>query len=386
MEENKSTQVATKSTFKSALVKVQDTYMEMVTSQMKDYHLDLTDYQRSCTLSAIAKINELLSNNAMTFNSIDQSNLGQILTTVATLKLNPSATPREVYFQTRKVKTDEKDSKGNFVYKTIIEMGIEGSGNDAILRNFGVDVKSVMTPFLIREGDEFEYPYFDGEVMQPIKWRMKSLSSKIKMVVYVITKKDGTRDYAMADRESVAENLKAHIINNLRDVDDETKNPILEKIENMTLDEMLNDLSLRKIKYQKKTWNESIKKWEYFEATKSVISPAWYQSSSREAMIERKMRNNAIKKYPKNFGSQLASVGYESTFEDYEQYNEKDSNKAKPNPIDAIDVEVNEKQGSTKANPILMADSSTNEEKLHSEAKNGQSEAVNDVEKEEFPY
>lgn len=354
--------------YKSALTKVQDVYMPMIQQSMADYKLVLDNYQNQCMLGAIGKIQELLANNQLAFKDIDSSNVAQILTTVATLKLNPTATPRECYFQLRNVKVGD-------TYKKVIEMGIEGSGNDAILRNYGVDVKSVMTPFLVREGDEFSLPYFDGEKMQPLTWKMKSLSSKVIMVVYVITKTDGTREYAMADRESVADNLKAHIINNLRSVPEQIKNPILAKIENMKLDEMLNDLDLRK-KIEYTAFNKT--------QTTNPISPAWTQPSSREAMIERKMRNNAIKKYPKNFDNALAQNGYESTYEDYEQYREKKENK---NPVDVVEAEFNEKQATTPTNPVIMPNSSRNEQIVHNEPKNEQiNEDTQDTIVDDLPY
>ena len=46
-------------------------------------------------------------------------------------------------------------------------------------------------------------------------------------------------------------------------------------------------------------------------------------TQSREAMIERKMMNNATKKYPKNFSNTFVREAFENTFEDYEQYREK---------------------------------------------------------------
>ena len=47
-----------------------------------------------------------------------------------------------------------------------------------------------------------------------------------------------------------------------------------------------------------------------------IMSPAWRAPHSREAMILRKMRNNAIKKIPKDFSDAFMAKAYESTFED----------------------------------------------------------------------
>jgi hypothetical protein len=52
------------------------------------------------------------------------------------------------------------------------------------------------------------------------------------------------------------------------------------------------------------------------------ISPAWKEEQSRESMIVRKMRNNIVKKIPKNFASSLESEIYnENTDDTYKAYN-----------------------------------------------------------------
>ena len=53
------------------------------------------------------------------------------------------------------------------------------------------------------------------------------------------------------------------------------------------------------------------------------ISPAWKEEQSRESMIIRKMRNNIVKKIPKNFASSLENELYnENTDETYKAYND----------------------------------------------------------------
>ena len=55
----------------------------------------------------------------------------ETLMTIAALQVNASAIPREVYFQTRNVNRKQFGQSDNWV--KVIEMGIEGDGNDAIL-------------------------------------------------------------------------------------------------------------------------------------------------------------------------------------------------------------------------------------------------------------
>ena len=94
-------------------------------------------------------------------------------------------------------------------------MGIEGDGNDALLRNFGVDVKKVYPVWLVKEGDEFTYPKHRGVEVTPPEWEEKGLSQKVIRVVYPVEMNDGKIEYMIAERESVKGNLFAHVRNNL---------------------------------------------------------------------------------------------------------------------------------------------------------------------------
>ena len=184
----------------------------------------------------------------------------------------------------------------------MLEMGIEGDGNDAILRTFGVDVETVLPYWAVRENDLFEYPTYNGIKMTPPKWTPKG-KGKVVRVVYPIKLKNGTIDYRIAEREDVVRNLHAHIMNNMMNETfgicadrykatpeqkiqiEQKKQEIKAKIKNMALDELLDF--------------PEVQKW---------ISPSWSEPHSRESMILRKMRNNAVKKFPKNFGSAYANL------------------------------------------------------------------------------
>ena len=299
---NTTNQIVKKEAYQSALSKQTDTYTNMIIQTFANISLELDTYQKVCLANAIAKINELLTANGLAFGDakINQSNLTTVLSQIAMFRLNAAASPRECYFQLRNDKNSDKK---------IIEFGIEGNGNDSILRDYGVNVKDVMPPIVIREGDEFQYPYFDGEKMQPFTWKPKSFTAKPIAVAYVITKKDGTKEYLISERESVASNLKAHISNNLLGVYDYAlKNRITDKISNMTLDEMLSDEEL--INGVRTTDSNGKSKLI------TLISPAWKSSQSREEMIIRKMKNNCTKKYPKDFKNSYVALEYEQTAED----------------------------------------------------------------------
>lgn len=96
-----------------------------------------------------------------------------------------------------------------------IELGIEGDGNDAILRQFGVNVKKVHPVWKVREGDIFSYPKHRGLETVPPEWEEVGQSLKVVRVVYPVEMNDGSVEYLIAERESVKTNLFAHIRNNL---------------------------------------------------------------------------------------------------------------------------------------------------------------------------
>ena len=270
-----------------------------IVTQLENRNITLDNYSTECAINAVSAINQLLQTNNLEWTSpkLDPSNYQDVIKKVALLKLNANASNREVYFQFRSVKIGDE-------WKKMIEVGVEGDGNDAILRNFGVDVETVYPYWKVREGDVFEYPTFNGIEMTPPKWTPKG-EGKIVRVVYPIKLKNGSVDFKIAERADVVKNLYAHIINNMMNETfgicadrykateqqkkqiEEKKAEIKAKIKSLTLDELLD-----------------------FPEAQPWISPSWSELHSREAMIERKMRNNAIKKFPKDFGSTYALDSY----------------------------------------------------------------------------
>lgn len=312
MEQNKLTRDEIKNeitttkaqTFKSALQKAQTIYLDSVASTLQDNKLQFDNEQKQCVFAAISKMHEIATADGLTINDFDKSNITKVLSQVALLRLNANAIPRECYFQIRKVYSN------GVVVRKEFEFNVEGSGNDKLLRTYGQDVKSVDQPMKVRKGDDFTYPSFKGREITEPTWSPKSYFGQIDKVVYAVITNSGRVEWLISEREEVASNLKAHIMNNCRYATDGVRESIMDKISEMTLDEMLNDKSLRT--FTNKKGEKQV-----------LISPAWYQPQSKESMIERKMMNNATKKYPKDFGNSYVSKAYEDTFEDYEQYKEK---------------------------------------------------------------
>lgn len=298
----------------------ENTIVSSIITQMGNRNIKLDEYSIECAMAAVSAINTLITAQGLTWvsNNLDPSNYQDVIRKVALLKLNANASNREVYFQLRNTKIGDE-------WKKIIEVGIEGDGNDAILRHFGVNVDTVYPFWKVCEGDDFEYPAFNGLELTPPKWIPKGKSTKVIRIVYPIKMKNGTVDYRIAERADVVRNLYAHIINNMMNETfgicadrykataeqkkqiEAKKTEIKNKIKTMSLDELLDC--------------PDVQQW---------ISPSWGELHSREAMIERKMRNNAIKKFPKDFGSVYA----------LDTYNEMSDETAKET-VSAIKIEAN---------------------------------------------
>ena len=149
--------------------------------------------------------------------------------------------------------------------------------------------------------------------MPPPQWTPKGTGKAVR-VVYPIQHTDGAVNYYIAEREDVKKNLIAHISNNLMnetfgivtgknkdgkdrtryDATDEEKAQIAEKKKALLAQAKTLDL-------------DSLLDCADFD---KYISPAFKEEHSREAMIIRKMRNNIVKKIPKDFATSLEAELY----------------------------------------------------------------------------
>lgn len=341
---NKEEKKKTATTFITKASNAENMIVSSIITQMEKRNIVLSEYSKECAMNAVSAINQLLAQNNLewTSPSLDPSNYQDVIKKVALLQLNANASNREVYFQFRSVKIGGE-------WKKMIEVGIEGDGNDAILRRFGVDVAVVYPYWKVREGDLFEYPTFTGIEMTPPKWTPKG-EGKVIRVVYPIKLTNGSVDFKIAERADVAKNLYAHIINNMMNETfgickdrynateqqkkeiEERKAAIKAKIKNLSLDEMLDC--------------PDVQPW---------ISPSWSEMHSREAMIERKMRNNAIKKFPKNFGSTYAL----DTYNELSDETVRDTTlgiKTEANTGEVIDADFTVAEDNTPVEPATASD------------------------------
>lgn len=309
MAENTAVSTQGKQEMNTQLSYYTNQYIGLMERDFAEHGLALNDYSKQCVMASMSAIYNLVTSSKSAMSNLNGSNLRQVIGQVSSLKLNANAVPRECYFQLR----NKQDANGNW-YKEV-EMGIEGDGNDALLRNFGVGVKKVYPVWLVKEGDEFTYPKHRGVEVTPPEWEEKGLSQKVIRVVYPVEMDGGKIEYMIAEREGVKGNLLAHVRNNLlnetfgicenkRKATDKQKAEIKAK-----KDEIISAL------LGCKTLEEMLA----CEVARPYMSAAWRETS--EAMIVRKMRNNAIKKHPKDLNA-MATQSLIQMDETYQQAQE----------------------------------------------------------------
>jgi hypothetical protein len=327
MTENKQTAVGT------SISKIQQYYsneMKNLQASLSDHSIKPDEEQINCVSSLLAAMQELCDKEGVTIKEIDQTNIMTILEQCAMLRLNVAAVPRECYIIIRNQKVG-KSNEEKWVKK--FEFGVEGDGNDKIVRKYGVNVKKIYPYWIVREGDGFTYPSFKGLAMEPPTWSPKGGNGKVLRVVYPIEYEDGTVQYHISERADTAINLKAHILNTVKmskSITDTKKNEIKDKLQNMNLDQLFADKEML-----------------------DIMSPAWRESHSRESMLLRKMRNNALKPIPRDFGNAYIATAYTSTIEDKVIQDEEIQD-----PESVIDAEVSENAG-TEELKALPEESST---------------------------
>ena len=370
-------EIATQSGFQTGLTKISNTFFPMIEKQLTGNGIVMDSYQKQCVMNAISSINSVLDVKGIKWNdpALDKNNVTQTLLSVAALKLNSAASPREVYFQIRNVKT-QKDGKDVWVKQ--IEMGIEGDGNDAILANFGRGVEEVHQFWLVRSEDHFEYPKYKGIEMSPPEWSPTGKGEVVR-VVYPITKKGGRVEYFIGEREDVVKNLIAHVKNNLMNETfgiakdrykatpeqkkqiDEKKKEIIKKIEELGL-KALDD-----------------------ELVEQYISPAWKDPQSRESMIIRKMRNNVVKKIPKDFGNAFVEMTYSEAEDDsYARVRKEINENANQELLDVEPVDVEEPQKPPKTPSDVEIIEHTEESQSYKQEDMGKDEQIHEPEQLEF--
>ena len=281
----------------------------------QEFGADFTPYGKTCAINCIAGIVSFCRGKGIEINQIDPTLLRLQVQNVGFVELNYASIPSEIYFDLRKTSTSE----GKDMYSIAIKP--QGAGNEKLVRKYGVGLKKgsgLHNAILIREGDEFIMPTFNGIEMTPpiYKPQLKNANNKVVAVCYPAEKEDGSVEYLIATRESVKANIIAQIRQNTlyafteeyvgsngkkyerpnKKARDEFYEELNKKADSMTLDEMLAD-----------------------EEVLKYVNPTYTSGGSKEQMILRKMKNNALKNYPKEYDTSFIKNAVENMFEEKDE-------------------------------------------------------------------
>lgn len=291
----------------------QNTLINELNKSAESIGQQFTEYGNKCVLNAISALVIYCKNNGTEIKEFEPNLVRLALQNVGYTELNIAAIPSECYFDIRKT----KDGKKTITIKP------QGAGNEKLLRTYGVNVKDLKSPWLVREGDEFTYPSYDGWNINPPKWSPKSFDKKVIMVVYPLLKNDGSHEYLIATREGIKPNIIAQARQNTLYGKPEEKaifQRLEEKAESLTVDEILNDKDYARI-----------------------INPTYTSGGSKESMIIRKMCNNALKNYPKEYRDSYMSDAVRNMFEDKDDsLDEEKVIDAETNEVEKVEKEINE--------------------------------------------
>lgn len=283
---------------------------------------ELSTYGKKCAINAVAGAVSFLKTQGKSLKDINATLFKLSVQSCAVLELNYASVPSEIYF----------DLRGD-----ILTIKTQGAGNEKLVRKYGVGIiknTGLHNAWLVREGDEFTYPSYDGLKVIPPKWTPKSFDKKVIMVVYPVEKIDGSTEYLIATRDGVKPNIIAQIRQNSlyafnkKDasgkvvynqfthrplVDEEKRDKFYDDLNNasetLSVDELISDK--RFIDY---------------------INPTYTSGGSREQMIIRKMKNNALKNYPKEYDNAYQADMVANLYED------RDDSLKEKKEIEGVDI------------------------------------------------
>lgn len=273
----------TKKTFETGLDKVTNTFLPSVVQSLKGVGLETNDYQKQCMVGALQKMNDLRKSwdgTVKDWNKLDQTSIKNTLIQIAESELSVTSFPCEASIVLR---------GDQFSFSP------QGEGWRKLVEKYGIGVKKIHEPWMIREKDEFKYPHFKGISIEPPEWTPKGVGKVIR-IVYPVEMTDGSVQYLISEREEVKTNLLMAISNNLiKKEDRQVRSEILAKAKDMTLEQILADKDI---------------------CFKGKLSAAW-NGPTQENMIIRKMKNNALKNFPKDYHNTfITAVMEEATSND----------------------------------------------------------------------
>ena len=290
-----------------------------LSTTMQSMGCELSPYGKKCALNSVAGAISFLKGQGKTLKDVNATLFKLSIQSAALLELNYASVPSEIYF----------DLRGD-----VLTIKTQGAGNEKLVRRYGVGIAKdgLKTPWLVREGDEFTYPSYNGLEITPPTWKPKSYSNKVILIVYPVQKSDGSVEYLISSRDDVAHNLVAQIRQNSlysftkkdrdgktiwnqkthrQEIDEAARQKFYDSLNDRTLDDLLSD-----------------------ETLKEYINPTYMSSGSKEQMIIRKMKNNALKNYPREYDNSLMRDAVENLYEDKDE----SLNQPKKKYIDDVDI------------------------------------------------
>lgn len=316
----------------SGALKLQEQLLNELDSASQQMGADFTEYGKKCVINAIGGLVTVCNAQGIDLKSLNPTLLRLSLQNIGYTELNYSAIPAEIYFDLR------KNVSENGVVNYVATIKPQGAGNEKLTRKFGVGLKKdtgLKPAWLVREGDEFQYPSFDGLNMTPPKWTPKSYDKKVIMVVYPAEKIDGSVEFLIATREGIKPNIIAQIRQNAmyaffkhengkKTPDYQKRDEFYEKLNNYaeehTVDELLNNPEFSK-----------------------YVNPTYTSGGSKEQMIIRKMKNNALKNYPKEYNTSYIRDAVENMFEERDDtVMERPRKVVAESIIEKVEEEINE--------------------------------------------
>ena len=278
-------------TSKGSLMAAQKMYVESIGNGLASLIGKMDSYQAVCGYNILSAINQLLKKEGLDHTSpgIDKESINDAIKFAVIYRLN--ADNRELFVILRNTKIKKGDKE---VWVKAVECKVQYRGHLKILSHYGKDVEQVYPEWIVREGDDFTYPTYRGIELIPPTWTRKSTEGKVLRVVVPVKFKDGYIDYRIADRESVATNIKAQIKQTL--MYDKQKDSVLALIKDYSLEQLLTDPNITK----------------YVNDT--------YTGLSSEEMIITKLILNATKRIPIDYESALARELMEKTYDNADVY------------------------------------------------------------------
>lgn len=274
-----------------SMMDAQQKYIKSIGTGMEDLLGKTTSYQALCGYNMLNAINTLLSKEGLDHtkkDKVDQASINDAIKFAMVYQLNTDN--KEVFVIIRNTKLKD----GSWIKK--VECKPQYKGQLKIVSTFGRNVDKVYPEWIVLDTDDFTYPMMKGLEVVPPTWTKKGEEGKVARVVVPIKYKDGFIDFRIAERESVATNIKAQIKQSLMGADSAEAKRISALMKDMSLDELLADPNLA----------------PYINET--------YKGISSEEMIITKLVINATKRVAIEYGSALSRELLEKTYDNADVY------------------------------------------------------------------